>query len=251
MRSAPPRRALSIAGRWPSLPVWRQYHSANLTQRGNGTADGGQCRSGLNPSRREEDLDLVNQTRLAEPAEQATCCAVIVDEDPRRLRRDLIAAPDVAALISHMAKGADPGVGDEGLHRADAVSSGDADDLDLTVKLFSHRCDRRGFCTATASPGRPEPQDDVLPGEIVGVELASAELISDERVGPVGRDAFVASEPGTGLGARAPAPSCERSGGGDDAEQATKGVAHSAHRRRRCSPTVVRAGQLQQEVDHS
>ena len=62
--------SLSFAGRWPSLPVRRQYHSANLTQRGNGTADGGQCRSGLNPSRREEDLDLVNQPRLAEPAEQ-------------------------------------------------------------------------------------------------------------------------------------------------------------------------------------
>ena len=75
-----------------------------------------------------------------------------------------------------------------GLHLLDAVATGDADDSSPALELLLHGCDRTRFTATRRSPRRPEPQDDVVPFEIVCIDETAADGVLHEVVGPLGGD---------------------------------------------------------------
>ena len=89
----------------------------------------------------------------------------------RRLAANAKFLPDFTADICDMGECIDAHIGDELAHRREVVTTGDADHVYFTGKLFLHQCDRTGFSDTTWSPGRPKPQDKILPGVVARVEL--------------------------------------------------------------------------------
>lgn len=134
----------------------------------------------------KEISDLRRKARLSHGADHRLEGSVSVDEHERRLAPNVVLHPDLQILIGDVGEGADRKIVDKGCHGTRLVSACDADDGDLSFELFLHLCDRTGFTTARASPRCPEPQDDVLTGKRVGVDLATADEIARPTVSPLG-----------------------------------------------------------------
>ncbi|MEL7157693.1 MAG: hypothetical protein AAFN30_13975 [Actinomycetota bacterium] len=119
----------------------------------------------------------------AEGPEVGFGCSVVVEEREGWLAEDVVGGPDRAVRVDDVVEAVDGEVVDELFDGVDLVATGDADDEDVVAVGLVDLCDRRGFCLAGGSPGRPEPEDDVAPLEAVPVELPSAGEVHKLRVG--------------------------------------------------------------------
>ncbi len=82
-----------------------------------------------------------------------------------------------------MGKFANAEVLDKRHDRSHLVSASDTNDGYFFTEFSLHLCDRRGFCSANASPGRPEPEHDVFASQTVPVKLAAVGEPHKDRCG--------------------------------------------------------------------
>jgi len=82
-----------------------------------------------------------------------------------------------------MFKPIQPKLVDKDRHFIGVVLAGYTDESDLVFVLLFKLCDRRSYCFAMRSPGCPEPQDRVLAGEILVIDLTTADRIGGEANG--------------------------------------------------------------------
>jgi hypothetical protein len=78
------------------------------------------------------------------------------------LRHDLELCPDLTGLVDDVLKRSDIEIFYEVDNRFEGVSARNTDERDVSAVLSLYLCDRRGFSSADRSPGRPEPQQQVL-----------------------------------------------------------------------------------------
>ena len=100
-------------------------------------------------------------------------CSIVVQEHERWLCCDVERRPDSAGFVNGVGEGIDFERVDEVSNRVEIISSCDSDELHILTVLLLHLCDRRGFCSARASPRSPEPKHDVLTCEAVPIELST------------------------------------------------------------------------------
>ena len=100
--------------------------------------------------------------------------SVVVNEHVAALTRDAESIPDVGSIIE-VPKGISAGFAKKGPHVLGVGKARHSNEVDPITKLFLCFYDRRSFTSSKWSPGRPEPEHDVLASKGVKVDGCSVE----------------------------------------------------------------------------
>jgi hypothetical protein len=122
----------------------------------------------------EELVDALAQPGNTECSGVRGHRTVLVDERKRWLAEDPVGSPYRSIVVDGVVEPIDGQSVDKALDGVDVIATCDADDQDIVAVVLMYLCDRRGFGSTGRSPGRPEPEHDVLALEAVPVDLAAA-----------------------------------------------------------------------------
>ena len=111
---------------------------------------------------------------VVDGADEGLGCAVGGDDHECRLRRDIEVRKDVPRIVTELRERQAVLV-DEALKALIGSDPGNADERDLVTPALVCRLDRGGFCVATASSGRPEPERRWFPSHRRTLEVAAAD----------------------------------------------------------------------------